>query len=157
MDGLREYLIGVIAAALLCGITTSLTGTKGTVGTAIKLLSALLMLLAVVRPWADISFSGLFGWTDHITADGQSLVASGEAVAAQAYRTSIIQQTQAYILDEAKALNCDLAVEVILSDEEIPVPAQVRIWGDVSPYARQTLTNLMTERLGIKREEQLWM
>ena len=29
MDGIREYLIGVVAAALLCGIITTLIGTKG--------------------------------------------------------------------------------------------------------------------------------
>ena len=49
MDAIREYLIGVVAAALLCGVITTLIGTKGTVGVAVKLVSGLLMLLAVVR------------------------------------------------------------------------------------------------------------
>ena len=156
MDGIREYLIGVVAAALLCGIITSLTGTKGTVGIAVKLVSGLLMLLAVVRPWVSISFEGIFNWAEDITVDGTGFAASGEMMADEVYRTSIKQQTEAYILDEAKALGCDLAVEVILSDDGMPVPAQVRLTGEVSPYARQTLTNMMTERLGIKREDLIW-
>ena len=156
MDGIREYLIGVVAAALLCGIITTLTGTKGTVGLAVRLVSGLLMLLAVIRPWASISPDNLFGWAEDITADGTGFVASGEILAEEAYRTGIKQQTEAYIVDEARALNCDLTVEVILSDEEIPVPTQVRLTGEVSPYARQTLTNMMTERLGIKREDLIW-
>ena len=156
MDGIREYLIGVVAAALLCGIITTLTGTKGTVGLAVKLVSGLLMLLAVIRPWTSISLDNLFGWAEDITADGTGFVASGEILAEEAYRMGIKQQTEAYIVDEARALNCDLTVEVILSDEEIPVPMQVRLTGEVSPYARQTLTNMITERLGIKREDLIW-
>lgn len=156
MDGIREYLIGVVAAALLCGILTSLTGTKGTVGIAVKLVSGLLMLLAVIRPWTSISFDGLFGWAEDITADGTGFVASGEMMADEVYRASIKQQMEAYIVDEAKALNCNLVVEVILSDDEMHVPVQVRLTGEVSPYARQTLTSMMTERLGIKREDLIW-
>lgn len=156
MDGIREYLIGVVAAALLCGIITTLTGTKGMVGVAVKLVSGLLMLLAVIRPWVSISFDDLFGWAEDINADGTSFTVSGERMAGEAYRASIKQQTEAYIVDEAKALDCDLTVEVILSTDDVPVPAQVRLTGDVSPYARQTLTNLMTERLGIEREDLIW-
>ncbi len=156
MDGVREYLIGVVAAAVLCGIITSLTGTKGTVGMAVKFVSGLLMLLAVIRPWASISFDGLFGWAEDIAADGSGFVASGEMMAVDAYRASIKQQTEAYILDEAKVLGCTLTVEVILSTDDVPIPQQVRLTGEVSPYARQTLTNFISERLGIEREDQIW-
>lgn len=156
MDGIREYLIGVVAAALLCGIITTLIGTKGTVGVAIKLLSGLLMLLAVIRPWTSITFDGLFGWVDDISEDGTGFVTSGELMANDAYRVSIKQQTEAYILDEAKALDCALSVEVILSEDDIPVPKQVRLAGEISPYARQVLTNMITERLGIKQEDMIW-
>ena len=155
MDGICEYLIGVVAAALLCGIITTLTGTKGTVGVAVKLVSGLLMLLAVIRPWTSISLDGLFGWSDDITADGTGFVASGEMMAGEAYRAGIKQQTEAYIVDEAKTLGCNLTVEVILSTDG--VPSQVKLAGEVSPYVRQTLTNLITERLGIKREDQIWI
>lgn len=156
MDAIREYLIGVVAAALLCGVITTLIGTKGTVGVAVKLVSGLLMLLAVVRPWTSITFDGLFGWAENIRADGSGIVLSGESMAEDAYRASIKQQLEAYILDEAQALDCDLTVEVILSDDEIPVPKQVRLAGEISPYARQTLTNLMVQQLGIEREDMIW-
>lgn len=156
MDAIREYLIGVVAAALLCGIISTLVGTKGTVGVAMKLVSGLLMLLAVVRPWTSITFDDLFGWADDIRADGSAIVFSGESMADETYRASIKQQLKAYIVDEAKALGCELTVEVILSDDDIPVPKQVRLAGEISPYARQTLTNLMVQQLGIDREDLIW-
>ena len=48
MQGIREYLIGVIAVAFLCGIVSALTDSKSSVGHALRLLSGLLMLLAVL-------------------------------------------------------------------------------------------------------------
>lgn len=156
MERIREYLIGVIAAALLCGIVSILIDPKGSVGHALKLISGLLMLLAIVHPWINISMDSLLGWPDSIVADGADWMATGQTMAEDAYRTSIKEQTQAYILDEAKALGCELSVEIILSDGDVPVPEQVRLRGDVSPYAKQTLTNLLTEQLGIEREDLLW-
>lgn len=156
MDTVREYLIGVIAAAVLCGIVTNMLDTKSTVGTAIKLMAGLLMLLAVIRPWVSISFDNILDMADSITANGSSFVADGEMMAQDTYRQSIIERTAAYIVDEAKALNCEVSVEVILSEDSIPVPKQVRLTGEVSPYARQVLTNLLTEDLGIKLEDQIW-
>lgn len=156
MDGVREYLVGVAAAAILCGTVNSLIGTKGTVGVTIKLLSGLLMLLAVIRPLTTISVDGFFSWTEDINADGMDIAASGELLAEDAYKDCIIKQTEAYILEEAKALGCDLTVEVVLADGDTPVPYRVRIAGEISPYAKQKLTTILSDTLGIQREEQIW-
>ena len=156
MEGIREYLIGVIVAALICGMVTALTDSKGTVAMSLKLVSGLMMLLAVVRPWVTLSLDGLFGWTDGIMADGTSYTTSGQIMAQEAYRTGIKTQTEAYIVDEARALGCDLSVKVTLSNDDLPVPAQVTLTGSISPYARQVLSQMMAERLGIEREDQIW-
>ncbi len=156
MDGIREYLIGVVAAALVCGIVTTLINSKTAMGLSVKLIAGLLMVLAVVRPLMTISFDGLLGWTEDIHTGGMDYVSSGEIMANEAYRSSIKQQVESYILDEANALDCTLAVEVILSEEDMPVPKIVKLSGEISPYARQVITTLLTERLGIEREDQIW-
>lgn len=156
MQDIHEYLIGVVAAALLCGAATTLVGSKNTMGVVVKLMAGLLMLLAVIRPWVQVSLNGISGWNSDLTAEGMGIVSSGEKMAEEAYRASIKQQLEAYILDEAKALDCALTVEVILSDEQIPVPIRATLSGDISPYARQTITTLLTEKLGIQREDQIW-
>ena len=156
MGGIREYLIGVVAAALVCGIVTALVNGKTAMGLSVKFISGLLMVLAVIRPLMTISFDGLLGWTEDIRTDGVDYVSSGEMMANEAYRSSIKQQIESYILDEAKSLDCTLSVEVILSDESIPIPKTVKLSGEISPYARQVISNLLAERLGIEREEQIW-
>lgn len=156
MDGIREYLIGVIAAALVCSIVTNLLNINGMVGICVKTLAGIMMLLSVVRPWVSISFDDLFQWTEDIQANGADFALSGEAMAQNAYRDSIMQQTAAYILDEARTFGCELSVDVSLSEDTIPVPVRVQLSGDVSPYAKQAISAMITERLGIKREDQIW-
>lgn len=156
MDGIREYLIGVVVAALLCGILTSLTPSKGTVATAIKLMAGMLMLLSVLRPWTSISLNGFFNWREDFAQEASDCVSTGQLLAGESYRQSIIGMTQAYILDEAKRLDCSIQVEVFLTDEDPPVPRAVRMTGEVSPYARRVLTNFIAERLGIGQEDQIW-
>lgn len=156
MDRIREYLIGVIAAALLCGIASVLVNPKGSVGHALKLISGLVMLLAVVHPWLNTSLHGLYKWPDSIIADGNDCMVSGQIMADDAYRASIIAQTQAYILEEARTLGCELSVEVRLSEDSVPIPEQIHISGNASPYARQALKTFVRQQLGIDGEDLQW-
>ena len=157
MGEIRTYLLGVIAAALVCGIFTSLMGKKGGMGICVKLLASLLMILAVFSPWTNISFKGWFGWQEYLSMDGENAAAYGEEIAEDAYRAGIKQQIEAYILDEAKALDCDLSVEVTLTDEMLPLPKCVTLTGNISPYARQVIATKLTQQLGIAQEDQIWM
>lgn len=157
MQAIREYLIGVVAAALLCALVSMLVEPKGTVGVAVKLVSGFLMLLAVLQPLVKIQPEGLFRWTDAFVSDGTTLVNEGKETAKEYYTDSIKQQLTTYILDEAREYNCALSVDIQLSDEDVPVPRQIRLSGDVSPYARQVLTNLLAERLGLNREDLIWI
>ena len=156
MSDIRQYLIGVVAAGLICSVVSLVVGKKGLVGTVVTLLSGLLMALAVVGPWTSIRFDDIFGWTEDISVDADHIVSNGENMALEAYRQGIIVRTQTYILEKAKALDCDLQVEVFLSSDETPVPEQVRISGSVSPYAKQVISTMLTNDLGIDREAQIW-
>lgn len=157
MDDIREYLIGVVAAAVLCGVVTDLVSQKGTLAIAIRFMTGLLMVLAVIRPWVSIRFDGLSDWSELITGDGKNAAASGEWMAQNAYYESIKQRLEAYILDEAKVLGCELKVDVTLSANTPPVPVKAQLEGAVSPYARQKLTRILEEQLGIKQEDQIWI
>ncbi|MBE6958535.1 MAG: hypothetical protein E7447_05230 [Ruminococcaceae bacterium] len=156
MESIREYLIGVIAAALLCGLVSQLIEPKGTVGIAVKLVAGFLMLLAVLRPWVELRPEGLFRLAEDFAADGSSYVTQGQQLANDFYRDGIRKRLTAYIVDEAKTYGCDLSVEVFLTDDDIPKPHQICLSGDISPYARQALTNSLIEKLGLTREDLIW-
>lgn len=157
MAEIREYLIGVTAAAILCGIVTSISGEKGLLGSVIKLLTGLLMALALVSPWVSIPLEDLFGWTETIKADSSAIVRQGQSVGEESYRRVIKERLEAYILDEAKSLGLDLSVSVTLSEDAVPVPIGAELAGSVSPYFKQRMTLFMSDELGIRRENQIWL
>ena len=156
MGQIREYLIGVTVAAILCGIVTAISGKKGFLGSVMKLLTGLLMALALVAPWVSISLVDLFGWTENIKSDADDIVLQGQSTGEETYRRVIKERLEAYILDEARAMGADLSVAVTLSQEGTPVPVAAELSGSISPYHKQRLSLFMTNELGIEREDQIW-
>ena len=154
---IREYLIGVTAAALVCGVVRTFVPEKGTLGAVVKMLLGVLMLLVVLQPVSGMSMDGLFDWTEDISADAQTIVSSAESETKEEMHGRIKQETRAYILSKAQSLGAQLEVAVELSDDVIAKPVAVQITGAVSPYAKQTLMQMIEDDLGIDREAQQWI
>ena len=156
MDGLRQYLLSVICAAMIGGIITHLARGNGTLRLVTKLLCSLFILYMAVKPLPMLDLTRITSVTSQYTAQANKAAALGAESSAKALRQSIKEQSQAYILDKAEALDADLQVEVELSDEEIPVPKTVAITGKISPYAREKLSAMIVDDLGIEMEYQRW-
>ena len=154
---LRQYLLGVTAAALICGIIKSLFPKKGTMGTVMKTLLGLAMVLAVVSPWASISMNNLHHWKDDISLDAQGIASDAYQKAKEELRQRIMEKTQSYILAKAYTLGAQVEVSVEVSNDEMTVPSKVRIIGAVSPYAKKAISQMLTEDLGIDKEAQIWI
>ena len=153
MDDIRQHVIGVVAAALLCGISTTLVHEKTVLGAGVKFITGLLMVLAVLQPWTNISLDIFTDWREGISADASDIVTYGKESAMEAYRSGIKEQLESYIQDEANALGAELSVQITLADDDVPVPKRVVLSGDISPSGKQAMSALLTERLGISREE----
>ena len=156
MDEIRQYIIGIVAAALLCGIATSFIHEKSVLGASVKFIAGLLMVLSVIQPWTTISLNELTNWKSDIMTDGREFVSAGKESADEVYRASIKARLASYIQDEAKTLGAEISAEIILSQDDIPVPERVILQGDISPHGKKTIESVLTERLGISREEQIW-
>ncbi len=157
MGGLRSYLLGVICAAIVCGLVIRFLGDKGSHGTMVKLIAGVFMAFTVIRPIADIRLGDLTDITDIYSADARAAVAEGEKTSRQALAAGIKAQCEAYILDKAEAMGLKLTAEVELSQDDLPVPIAVRISGQASPYKKTQLRQLITDGLGIEKEHQIWI
>lgn len=157
MSGISAYILGVVVAAVLCGIVTSIAPRKGTIAGAMKLIMGLLMTLAVLRPWVSISFDGLFGWTSSVTDEAESVVSEGKKMGENAYREGIKQRLESYILDKGTAMGTSLEVEITVAEEGLPVPVAASIKGALSPYCKETLRRTLTQELGIDEEALQWI
>lgn len=156
MGDAGSYLLQVTAAGILSGIIKHLFGSKGMIGSAVKLLTGIFMTVIVTAPLLDIRIDSLFDGFDDIQADGIYAATQGENNAKEAMAEIITRQTQAYILDKAESLGAELTVTLYLTDDLPPVPCGAQISGKVSPYAKRILSEYMETELGISMEAQTW-
>lgn len=156
IESIKDYLLAIFAAAILCAIMTRLMGDKGTHGAIAKLIAGLFLAFTVIHPVASLDLSGFSDWTGDFSDAGAEAAAAGESQMKKAIASGIKSRSEAYILGKAKALNVELKVEVTLSDDDIPVPCDISLSGKVSPYAKARLQAIITEDLGIEKERQTW-
>lgn len=156
MGDIRAYVLSVTAAAILCGLVNVLIGKTGTVAALTKLLTGVVLAAAVLRPLGGLAIGDLDAYLQSLDMDAQAAAAVGTEMTREAMAARIKEQTEAYILDKAASLQMDVTVEVILDDGDMPVPVGVILTGSASPYAKSTLESMISEELGIPKEEQKW-
>ncbi len=156
MEDIRQYLLSVTAAAIMCGLLEKLLVQKGTAAAMGKMLAGIFLAVTIISPAVRLNFDGWMNGAGSFSEDASAAVQEGKELSNDALRELIKDQTQAYILDKAKALHADLKVQVEVSDREMPVPVRVKLEGEISPYAKQQLQSIITQQLGIAKEDQIW-
>ena len=155
MTFLREWLLGIVAAALAIALAQSLTP-EGTVKKVGKLVGGLVLLLAVVKPIARVDPSALAGlWTASEYGSAQAAAQGGEEV----LKILIAQKTGAYIVDKGQSLGCEVTrAEVTVAGDESgwPVPWSVVVKGDWTLEQREELSRVIAETLAIPTARQLF-
>ena len=154
MEALREYLLSVTAAAIVCALVRRLLAGKGSAETMGKILAGIFMALTVLSPLTQLRLPQLSELP--FSADAQQAVQAGEESARKALAERITAGAEAYILEKAAAMQATLTVKVELSSDPIPVPLRVYLQGNIAPYAKQKLQTMIRQDLGIDKENQVW-
>lgn len=156
MTAVRRYLLGLVAAAIFCGILRKMLPEKSSAGKIINMMTGLLLALTVTAPLLSGSAESVERWLTSMDTEGANAAAQGSADAQEAWRQGIKERLAAYILNEADSLGASLQVEVYLQSEDPPVPERICLSGRISPYARGQLKQILCRDLGITEEQILW-
>lgn len=158
MDQVRQYVISVISAAILCGIVNIITEGKHAHTAIIRMITGIFMSITLISPLLKMQIDGLTEYTDRLFSEGNMAVANGKDIAQDELCSIIKSRTEAYILDKANSMKLDIEVEVEvnLGDEYLPLPNAVTLTGSVSPYSKDVLSGYIANELGIPREDQVW-
>ena len=81
MDQLRQYILRVVIAAVLCGICVSLLGEKGTVGAMGKLVTGLVLALVMAAPFTHLSGFHFFDYLEDLQYQANVHTDKGQAMA----------------------------------------------------------------------------
>ena len=157
MEKLGIYILSVTAAALLLGILQSIAGKKGTHVALLKLIGGLFLTFTTIAPIANIELERLLDFPWDFAVQGNAIAQQGQEYAQYQLHGIIKDRCEAYILDKAQTYQADVTVEVMLSQDEVPVPSSVRLQGSISPYARQALQQWLQDDLGVPKEQQIWI
>lgn len=155
MEAVREYLLSVTGAALLCAIFTALAG-KSANAPVLRLICGVFLVFTVVRPVTGIDLTDLSWQVPRLREEGEHAVMEGVDYARQARDRIITEQLEAYILDKAADWDAEIQVRFTLSGDDPPVPEQVQVTGTWSGYAKSKLEGILEQDLGIPREKQEW-
>ena len=156
MNSVGAYILRLTAAAVICGLISGVVGTKGALASIVKLMTGLFLCFSVISPFLKVNVGNLTGYLEDLQVNGDEIVAEGETAVKRELETIIKSKTEAYILDKAASYGAELAVEVSVDSSETPVPNAVRVSGQISPYGKKQLQQIIANDLGIALEAQIW-
>ena len=157
MDALRQYILSITVAAILCGLVLSIAP-KGQFQGILKLVCGVFLALLVMEPITRLDPQQIVSrFTGNWDTEGEAAAAFGEEAARDSVASYIKREAEAYILDKASIYGAELVVDIEMGAGEMPVPESIRIQGSISPYGRMQLQQLLTEEFGIPKEQQIWI
>lgn len=156
MAFLRQYVLSIVTASLLCSVLMGLTA-KTKVKELTKLLCCVFLSVTALKPLVGLDLDRWLQESIPYQEEAQSCVAQGEEFARSAQADIIKSKAEAYILDKAAALNGNLEVEITICREGTPIPERAVLSGQVSPYAKGQLAEILEKDLGIAKENQVWI
>lgn len=155
MDGVRGYLVSLVAACLLCAVSPALVKNER-IQRLVRFLGGILIALTALTPLLSLRLSDL---TDAITRLNTDYALDTESIEENTHaylRKHIKETTQTYIETKAAELGASVRAEVTTDDGEYPVPITASITGILNAEQRAALSRYMTEALGIAQTAQEW-
>lgn len=154
MNGLKDYLIAVCSAAILCAVLKQITGKSKLSSGTVHLLSGLFVAICIIAPWKDFSLQDLEMYNPLETQQADVYVETGRQMTQQQIDSIITERTEAYILEKANQLHVQVEVSVELSDDSIPLRSVIA--GKLTQEEKEQLSAFLVKELGIQKEMQIW-
>ena len=152
MDFIRQWLLGVVACAMLVSVAGQLCP-EGGVRQIARFTGGLLLLCAMLRPLTTVELpDGLWGsgYREAVAALELELGAERE----KALVDGIAAELQAYIEDKADSLGADVYAEVSMEARGgMPEVSRVTLRGAYSA----ALAESIAAELGVTKEKQIWI
>ena len=91
-----------------------------------------------------------------IDTDADEIVSEAQNQSRNELLSIIIEKTETYIVNKAATYDAEITVSVSISEPDTLLPDTMSIEGEVSPYIKEILQNVIAEDLGIPKEKQIW-
>ena len=157
MDSIRQYVICIVGVSVYCGIICCFVNEKSTTGKLVKTLCGIILATAAISPILQIRYLDIIEYSDLISTEAAALSQDGAELSNEKLGSLITQKLEAYILEKASLLDCQIEVQISINEQSPPQPSGVKIIGAVSPYVKGQLCDMIETDLGIPKEMQQWI
>ena len=157
MDGVRGWLLSVIAACLLCALADALMP-QGPVKKAGRVVCGLVLLCVMLSPLPGLRLEEGQAWLEEYFAGLEQQKQELKEAADTGTKGIIEEEYGAYIVDKAKELGiiCRARVTCRTGEDGLPVPDWVEVTGSFSDEEQSRLTRIIEEELLVPPERQAY-
>ena len=155
MDLIRNWLVGVTAAAMVVALADSLAP-EGTVKKIGKLAGGLLLIVAILQPLVSLDYEAMAAALTNYRIEAEGYSSALEVENERLMKTIIEEQTGAYIQDKAGELDvaCTARVTCQATADGSLYPASVVIYGELTQEQMNALSRIIEGDLAISAENQ---
>ena len=155
MDGVRGWLLTLIALCLLCALADALMP-RGPVKGAGRLVCGLALLCALLSPLPGLRLEEGRDWLEDCFDGLEEREAALEEQVNAGTKGIIEEKYAAYIVDKAEqeGIACTVRVTCGAGADGLLVPVLVELAGDFTDQAQSRLTQLITEELQVPAGQQ---
>ena len=155
MDGIRSYLISVVAVCMITVIAGVLVR-ESALKKIVRLIGGMLILLVAIRPLLSLDMKAIGEYIENINSTYQFDTDKIKRTQQELMREQVKQSSETYIEKQAKSLGGTLQAQVTLSDEDYPVPVSVVLIGSMKPEDAKAVSEYIETALGIPADRQEW-
>lgn len=156
MDEFKQYLMALMSAAIICALFNKLSFKTQSLKMLIRLISTVFLLITAFSPFIELGSFNWMEYPEYMREDANEIIAAVQVSVAEETEKYISDRIRAYIVDRAATYGATLDVQVNITDRETMIPDTVTIIGNISPYGKNALKNMIIMELGIPEENQIW-
>jgi len=149
----EQYFLSLFICSLGCSIAAQMTeGSKQKA--LLRFISGIVLVIVLFRPLTDLELDALLVLPAGNWEIADDYIAEGEKTARDEMEKHIKASCETYILEKAKKLGADIAVQVSLDEDQ--VPAYIVIRGELEPEVQKKLQETLVTDLGVPKENLQW-
>lgn len=149
----KQYILSFIACVFSCGmIVQILPNSKRK--TMIQLAFRTALVVILLQPLSGITLEKFLPISSFENDSAERYIYDGERAALEAKKEYIKSSCEAYILSRAEQLGYKMNIQISLDENLLPVSAEIE--GSLQENEQSKLQNILTDDLGIPKENQLW-
>lgn len=157
MELIRTWILTVTVSALVIAGAEALMP-QGSVKRVGKLTGGLILVLGILQPLVTMDYDQLYDLVNTLPA-GSIRQETLDQAAQEPMKGIIEEELSAYIVDKGAqlGLTCTARVTCEAGEDGVPLPKSVTITGAMTPDQREELCQVITQDLGLAREDQIYI